>query len=170
MSLLLSVFLLGALLVSPMSSLPTTGIGLSPGILLAEEGPVGGQVPDNVGRVRGKPFASGTYSPSFLIDGQYGLSHTWKSNFNPPNFIGVSFKHLTLVSSLAFGRDNHGRRTDFISGNFVLAYTVKANPGPDTVVTEIADLKNELRRASQAGSLCLRRAPWRCLRIIRCVF
>jgi len=117
---------------------PTSGLMLSGPLVLVEEGPMGGRPWPNIGQ-QGRPFASERSTAPFLNDGRYGSGHTWLGNADPPAFVGLAFLSTIEVTSVAFGRDNHGLRTDRAVGRFTLQYTLETNPGSETDVTEIAE-------------------------------
>jgi len=107
---------------------------------------VGNVVPNNLALASngGVAFAkdllgNGSFAPTHTIpninDGLYGNQDSWIGN-SDNSFIGVKLPSLSLVDSVAWGRDNGGEAnafTDRTLGVFTLQYTTVANPNELTL-------------------------------------
>lgn len=94
-------------------------------------------------------YGHGVHFITNVIDGLYGNSHCWISDFTKPDtapFIGVSFSKVVGLRTIAWGRDNGDNtegptnpNTDRALGTFTLQFTRAANPGAGTAETGNAD-------------------------------
>ncbi len=94
-------------------------------------------------------FGHGVHFITNVIDGLYGNSHSWISDFTKPDtnpFIGVSFGKVVGLRTIAWGRDNGDNtegpsnpNTDRALGAYTLQFTRAANPAASTDETGNAD-------------------------------
>ncbi len=113
---------------------------------------VGAAAPDNAAlAARGSTafgsteYGHGVHFITNVIDGLYGNSHCWISDFTLPDtdpFVGVRFGKTLSVENIAWGRDNgddtegpSNPNTDRALGLFTLQVTTVADPGVTTEET-----------------------------------
>jgi hypothetical protein len=91
-------------------------------------------------------FGSGVHFITNVIDGLYGNSHSWISNFGTPDpnpYIGLNFGATIEIKNIAWSRDNGdnteaacgGTCTDRVLGVYTIQITKAAKPGPETAET-----------------------------------
>jgi hypothetical protein len=90
-------------------------------------------------------FGHGVHFITNVIDGLYGNSHSWISDFTKPDanpFVGLNFGKSVVLKSIAWGRDNGDNtegpsnpNTDRSVGTYTLQITRAANPGAATPET-----------------------------------
>ncbi len=113
---------------------------------------VGAAAPNNAALAKNgsKAFGSteigqGVHFITNIIDGLYGNSHCWISDFSMPDpepFVGVAFGKTVSIETIAWGRDNGDNsegpsnpNTDRAAGTYTLQFTTVAEPGVDTQET-----------------------------------
>ncbi|MDB6038822.1 MAG: hypothetical protein JWM99_2663, partial [Verrucomicrobiales bacterium] len=114
----------------------------------------GASAPDNIALASAGAvaFGSSAFLPGGIhdfpnvIDGFYGNSSSWISDFRVPDtnaFIGVAFGKAVAVSSVAWSRDNGDDTertppaafTDRAIGSYILQFTAVTTPGVETLET-----------------------------------
>jgi hypothetical protein len=117
----------------------------SPGFLLAWDGNDGDGANPVVDNLATKPgvtvITSSDVGPLLglnyhlaenINDGLYGNANSWISGFDEPAYAAVVFPRPSLISGIAFGRDNLGGADDRCLGIYTLQFTKVPTPTAET--------------------------------------